>query len=791
MVSFAKAFSETFPSFLRRFLSLLWSHQQNQFHNSWFFQFLRRLTSAPRFYMRLFFGKGRKTRDIGTGPDSRSQPQSSGDCTEPGIRTIEGDLQSQSHRDTAHFSIVDHGEIISLDEVAFSQVYVLSDSGLHNASRASSIQIASTANHERQLQSRQATPAPSVYSGALRKEDETSSLGSIPGRASPHQHLPIGNTHTFPPLPSPLVEQNESLDNSTNRLLLPSSPSSYHPGTPSTSIDHIIAIIPEATSAKRYGDRPITKKCLQEVMVQAFDVKLNSPPPPNGWVRHAHPEGARYFSRKLGDGYVFTDSDLPDPRILGQINQDADAILQAYLRDSEARGRPTDWNLVVSCCYDSASRHDIESFYYFVDHESRKLFFLQDFLGSSLGDIWKEAQGCNSLQHLAYELEAQYWLFVSLFPTSRLLSRKLIQELRDITLYCIGDSVFSPSALAPFSTETLEKILSWTKAMDSNDDSSSDEVSDVKQGFLAPGSLSLLARLMFGYYHDWFVHFHGEGHARLERHKSVYGLSTNRRTWLVTVVSPFLFSSPDVQLKHLQKLWVDGVMHKTIWENSVKKLNEEWQEHVLFGTVMLNANMGFLAIGTVDGNREKYRSPSQIASYLSIVASIGSILLALLLLRQNRTKIKETANDVQAFMDDRNHRSRGLEMLAILYSLPYALLMWSVVSFLIAFAIHCFRSTTTATQGIIGSFSGVSAIFILWCIVQAWEQKEEDNGIVSEADATDQIDQFGSIPLVERRPAAPVGSVISEGGSQGTGNSDKAQVGIFVNVRKPTGDLAV
>lgn len=67
---------------------------------------------------------------------------------------------------------------------------------------------------------------------------------------------------------------------------------------------------------------------------------------------------------------------------------------------------------------------------------------------------------------------------------------------------------------------------------------------------------------------------------------------------------------------------------------------------LLQGTVLLNANMGFLAIGIVDQNRLVFRSAAQISSYLSIVASIGSILLALLLLRQNNTKLKETANDV-------------------------------------------------------------------------------------------------------------------------------------------------
>ena len=51
---------------------------------------------------------------------------------------------------------------------------------------------------------------------------------------------------------------------------------------------------------------------------------------------------------------------------------------------------------------------------------------------------------------------------------------------------------------------------------------------------------------------------------------------------------------------------------------------------------MLNANLAFLAIQSVDINTNSYRSPAQISSYLSVTANIGSIVLGLLLMRHNR-----------------------------------------------------------------------------------------------------------------------------------------------------------
>lgn len=52
------------------------------------------------------------------------------------------------------------------------------------------------------------------------------------------------------------------------------------------------------------------------------------------------------------------------------------------------------------------------------------------------------------------------------------------------------------------------------------------------------------------------------------------------------------------------------------------------------GTVILSANVAFLAIQSVDSQNSS-RSPAQIASYISFVTSAGGVILGLLLLRQH------------------------------------------------------------------------------------------------------------------------------------------------------------
>lgn len=103
-----------------------------------------------------------------------------------------------------------------------------------------------------------------------------------------------------------------------------------------------------------------------------------------------------------------------------------------------------------------------------------------------------------------------------------------------------------------------------------------------------------------------------------------------------------------------------------------------------------------MTINDVDpGTGTRHRTPAQIASFVSTIASIGSTVVGLLLIRQYRLKPKDTAQDAVCqcragmlrrclilcaqlnYLTSRRHPTLGLETLAIMYSLPYALLMWA------------------------------------------------------------------------------------------------------------------
>lgn len=63
---------------------------------------------------------------------------------------------------------------------------------------------------------------------------------------------------------------------------------------------------------------------------------------------------------------------------------------------------------------------------------------------------------------------------------------------------------------------------------------------------------------------------------------------------LIKTLSFVLFSAPDVHLKNLHKMWVDGIMHKAVWAETMKRLNDEWQEFLVIVSFDIYTNFFLL-----------------------------------------------------------------------------------------------------------------------------------------------------------------------------------------------------
>jgi len=167
----------------------------------------------------------------------------------------------------------------------------------------------------------------------------------------------------------------------------------------------------------------------------------------------------------------------------------------------------------------------------------------------------------------------------------------------------------------------------------------------------------------------------------------------------------------------------------------MQKLVSEWTDFVLYSTVMLAANVAFLAIpGVIVAPQYPVPpdawikpSPAQIASSISLVFSIGSIITGLLLIRRNRTMMTKSARRACHYLNGMKWPGVDLEPLAIVFSLTYALLMWSAWGFFVALLIFSFQNTSRRIWVPMGIAAGIVTVLIVWCITNTWDSDERED----------------------------------------------------------------
>ncbi|KAK7433523.1 hypothetical protein VKT23_020747 [Stygiomarasmius scandens] len=428
---------------------------------------------------------------------------------------------------------------------------------------------------------------------------------------------------------------------------------------------HFQPIIPESNS--RYDGKATVPADPTEYPIEPLTTYFGRKVP-EGWRELLHPEGARYFCYL--EKSVYTDANILDDQVLSKIMSFITEIF-----DFCGMKLPPAAHLVL--IPEIGESHSTCA-YYCVDHSRRSIFWLDHFTFShSDFYICHTVKGATDPSHIRHEIESQYWYHCNQYPHSFGLTPILVDELRDIIMHWI-DSLTSMTGTAPYSVEDLQSMLSL--------------VNSFRKNTSTGGCVSAYSRLMHIFCRHRFTYFHGQPAVRLDFDRSAHEApDVPLQSWLLNLLSPLMFSTPDIYYNALDRIWVDRMIHQATWAKFINGMKDEWQELILFGTVLLNANVAFLAIQSIDigPDGDPQRSPAQIGSYMSVVATLGSIILGLFLARKHRVKPKESAEDAAGFLNTWSPEERGrsevrigLETLAILYSVPYALLMWGVILFL-------------------------------------------------------------------------------------------------------------
>ncbi|KAI5122675.1 hypothetical protein M0805_007935 [Coniferiporia weirii] len=419
------------------------------------------------------------------------------------------------------------------------------------------------------------------------------------------------------------------------------------------------------------------------------------------WKSYTHPEGQVYFSRECNGLVYLTEANLDEIKTLDMIESAMARIEQVFelCRSVLASAKI---EVLLEHTSDGCS-------YYMMDLNNRRIFWFDEFDASQL---MPGVFGIEKLDHLCHLFDYEYWMHVEHFSCHRKLEEGILEELLGILNYGTIDFMTSTESTSAYDTSDTSSLVETIKHLKTLYETNK------SLEYVTTGA----ARLMAVFANERFYNFHGYHGARLDAGHSIRGGATKKRSWLIRLLSPVLFYVPETHLATLDEIYVDGIIKTVRWRPFQSKLRDDWNSFVLISTVLLSASVAFLAVPSVQAVDDQglWTSPAAIPCLVSIITSLGSIAIGLLIIQQVRISVQEADRSL-TYLQKRRRSEFGLEIMAIQYSLPYALLMWSMISFFMSVAIVCFmnvgnNTTTTLTRTVYGSVWLFVVVLIFWTI---------------------------------------------------------------------------
>ncbi|KAG1737292.1 hypothetical protein EDB19DRAFT_2040001 [Suillus lakei] len=438
---------------------------------------------------------------------------------------------------------------------------------------------------------------------------------------------------------------------------------------------------------------------------------------PQGWTTFVHPEGPRYFVNQ--ETRIFTEMNICDEETCADVEYYMQHLLDALQQAVENGNLTLDVrqvDLVVEPkIYDD---NTVVGCYCFVNHRDRCLFWLDSF---NPKDVISDCKGVESLSHIRLAIQAEYWRCLHYFPNLYPVTQNLIDELKDMLIHATCDHLTSDQSSAAFNAVELRDHLSVVDRMKGKLllyldfhalISLPKAYPPADQGMQRCHTTIVISRIMYAFSRNHFLNYYGEKCVRLHADQTVHGWEY-KLSPLMVILAPLLFLDSVAQVYELNRVFVDEIACTARWNSFTSKFNGQLQDSNLLATVLLNANVGFLAINSVDKGG---RSAIQMASYMSLVTSMGSMVVGLLLVSHNRSKSQDTPFRTTMFLSGLHDRKHGLEKLGIIYSLPKALLIWGMVFFFAAFSINWWSPGDEVSKVVVGTVVLVVFITILCSI---------------------------------------------------------------------------
>lgn len=447
---------------------------------------------------------------------------------------------------------------------------------------------------------------------------------------------------------------------------------------------------------KRYNKGATIKQEVKLVNIPAGKRDYSDVEDSGDWCACVHPEGALYFHDTVRG--IYTDSYMRDERRRSTTASSINKLLTLMTCGLQLHSG------VIELVVELTRNHNSEIVfrYYFVDHPNRLLFWLHEI---PTARIFDGVLGVEKWGHIKYAIQHQYWQHCELYPSDKLPGPQLLKELKEVVVYANAEIITTDLSLSPFDGDELSKILDLI-----------DRLEDVDKADRGAHYICVIVRFMRYFSRAQFFNFCGLPEARLNADQPLFVKEKKSKllvafSWAVNVA---LFDAPRSHMEELRRVWVDRSINSPRWKNFNSKLSSEWSGITMYSTVMVAVDVSFLAVPSV--NVQDACSVTVISTYISLFCIVGSLVASLFLTRQNRMYGQESADAAVIFL---TRSVFGTKSLATVHGLPYAMLLWGMVYFIIAFSYQVFTSTPIITLATTGSACGIVALFTLWLVSAA------------------------------------------------------------------------
>ncbi|KAK0496958.1 hypothetical protein EDD18DRAFT_1285631 [Armillaria luteobubalina] len=398
---------------------------------------------------------------------------------------------------------------------------------------------------------------------------------------------------------------------------------------------------------------------------------------PGGWAKHTHSDGKPYFYHEHDK--IITEEWIYDRGIAEKVLKFISILKDAISKRSESFNRVKSWHLYVEITeYSLPAWKGDDHFrcrYYFVNNDVECIFWLSK---CRIDDYLVALRGEMSPDLIRRYLQKEYWEHHYYFSKVYRLTEAQWKSVKESILLAEADVTVSESSTVSCSIGKL-KIMSKSIMLAEELDAS-----EVAAAYM----MALLRNQIFNY--------HGQRDARTDRDDSVYGyvFDNQERTVPFRTMNLLLFCAPIKHYTSLHKVWVDRLVSRGQWQRLIEQIADKWQQHVGMATILLVANMAFLAISPVDhmGASQQRRSVTQVLCYLSVASNMVTIIIGLLLISHHNALKHINVSDLTKFLERNWQYHIGFERLSIVYSIPYAFLMWGLIYFLASFFLMCLES---------------------------------------------------------------------------------------------------